>query len=138
MSKNKRIVKSDNGDRQLKKETVLKLLTLLLVAGGIFAVYRIMMTFPYFELVFAAYLVALTVFIAVYIIYNRGFARKNMTVDMLPDEWSYEEKAKFIEDGKRRLKKSSWMLMFIVGFIFTFAFDLFELYLIPWLNSLIP
>lgn len=133
----KRKAGSEKDDKKVKKETVLKLVSLILVSGGIFALYRIMMTFKYFEFVFAAYLVAMTVFIAVYIIYNRAFARKNMTVDMLPDEWSDEEKREFIEDGKRRLKKSSWMLMFIIGFIFTFAFDLFELYFIPWLDGIL-
>ena len=133
----KRIQKTEKVDKRVKKETVLKLLALILTSGGIFAFYRVMMTFKYFEIVFGAYLVALTVFVAVYIIYNRAFARRNMTVEMLPDEWSSEEKLEFIEDGKRRLKKSSWMLMFIIGFIFTFAFDLFELYFIPWLDGML-
>ena len=133
----KRIQKTEKVYKRVKKETVLKLLALILTSGGIFAFYRVMMTFKYFEIVFGAYLVALTVFVAVYIIYNRAFARRNMTVEMLPDEWSSEEKLEFIEDGKRRLKKSSWMLMFIIGFIFTFAFDLFELYFIPWLDGML-
>lgn len=133
----KRIQKTEKVDKRVKKKTVLKLLALILTSGGIFAFYRVMMTFKYFEIVFGAYLVALTVFVAVYIIYNRAFARRNMTVEMLPDEWSSEEKLEFIEDGKRRLKKSSWMLMFIIGFIFTFAFDLFELYFIPWLDGML-
>ena len=133
----KRKVRSEKIDKKVKKETVLKLVSLVLVSGGIFAFYRIMMTFKYFEFIFGAYLVALTVFICAYIIYNRAFARKNMTADMLPDEWSEAEKQEFIEDGRRRMKKSSWMLMFIIGFIFTFAFDLFELYFIPWLDSLL-
>lgn len=137
MSKNKRIERREDGDKRVKRETVIKLLMLIFLTGGIFAVYRITMTFRYFEFVFGAYLVSLTAFIVAYIIYNRGFARKNMTADMLPDQWSYEEKREFLEDGERRLKKSSWMLMFIIAFLFTFSFDLFELYFIPWLNSLV-
>ena len=137
MSKIKGIHRSEKVDKSVKKATILKLLALILTTGGIFALYRVMMTLKYFEIVFAVYLVALTALIAAYIIYNRAFARKNMTPDMLPDEWTLEEKQEFIEDGKRRLKRSSWMLMLIVGFIFTFAFDLFELYLIPWLDGIL-
>ena len=137
MSKRKNISGSEKIDKRVKKETILKLVALVLTAGGIFAFYRIMMNYRYFEVVFVTYLVAMTALIGAYIIYNRAFARKNMTVDMLPDEWTLEQKQEFIEDGKRRLKRSSWMLMLIIGFVFTFAFDLFELYFIPWLDGIL-
>lgn len=123
-------------ENRVKRETVLKLITLITVVGGVFGVYRIAI---YYELEFAlwVYLIAFTAFIAAYIIYNRAMTRRGVTVDMLPDEWSYEEKVEFIEDGRRRLKKSSWMLMFIIAFIFTFAFDLLELYALPFLEELL-
>ena len=56
---------------------------------------------------------------------------------MLPDEWSYEEKSSFIEDMMRRRKKSSWMLMLIIAFIFTFAFEMLELYALPFIEEII-
>ena len=137
MSKRKKTVVTNGEEKRVKKETVIKLLALILLTAGIFAVYRITMQFKYFEVVFWTYLVSLTGLIVTYIIYNRAFQRKNITLDMLPDEWSYEEKCEFIEDGERRLKKSSWMLMFIIAFIFTFAFDMLELWVLPWLESIL-
>lgn len=134
MSKNKKDAAVGND----KGSAIFKLVTLIFVTGGVFAVYRILMTFKYFEITLAVYLIALTAFIVTYIVYNRGMTRRNLTPEMLPDEWSYDKKIEFIEDGKRRLKKSSWMLMFIFAFIFTFAFDLLELYVLPWLDKLIP
>ena len=137
MSKSKKAVRSDNEEKRIKKETVLKLGLLVLVTAGVFGFYRIMMTLKYFEIVLGAYLVAMTALIVVYIVYNRGFSRRNMTCEMLPDEWSYDEKVAYIEDGRQRLKRSSWMLMPILAFTFTFAFDLFELYFIPWLERIV-
>ena len=137
MSKRKKTVVANGEEKRVKKETVIKLLALILLTAGIFAVYRITMQFKYFEVVFWTYLVSLTGLIVTYIIYNRAFQRKNITLDMLPDEWSYEEKCEFIEDGERRLKKSSWMLMLIIAFIFTFAFDMLELWVLPWLESIL-
>ena len=137
MSKRKKTVVTNGEEKRVKKETVIKLLALILLTAGIFAVYRITMQFKYFEVVFWTYLVSLTGLIVTYIIYNRAFQRKNITLDMLPDEWSYEEKCEFIEDGERRLKRSSWMLMLIIAFIFTFAFDMLELWVLPWLESIL-
>ena len=137
MSGSKKTVRSDNEEKRIRKETVLKLGLLVLVTAGVFGFYRIMMTLKYFEIVLGAYLVAMTVLIVVYIVYNRGFSRRNMTCEMLPDEWSYDEKVAYIEDGRQRLKRSSWMLMLILAFTFTFAFDLFELYFIPWLERIV-
>ncbi|MBQ8836398.1 MAG: hypothetical protein IJ002_02690 [Clostridia bacterium] len=138
MSKNNKVVRADSEDKTVKKETVLKLITLILITAGVFAVYRIAMGYTFFEFVLPTYYIVLTVLILVYIIYNRGFARKRITMDMLPAEWSYEEKTEFIEDGKRRLKRSQWMLMLIIAFAFTLAFELLELYVLPWLENLIP
>ena len=137
MSKRKKPVVSGSEEKRVKKETVIKLIALILLTAGVFAVYRITMQYKYFEVVFWTYLVSLTALIVTYIIYNRAFQRKNITVDMLPDEWSYEKKCEFIEDGERRLKSSSWMLMLIIAFIFTFAFDMLELWVLPWLESML-
>ncbi len=138
MSKNKKGLPTEvDGEKKIKKETVLKLLALILVTAAIFAVYRIAMKYPLFEFLMPTYYIALTALITVYVIYNRGFARKNITADMLPEEWSYEEKTEFVEDGKRRLKKSNWMLMLIMAIAFTLVFELLELYALPWLENLV-
>ena len=134
-------------DKRIKKEAIYKLVILILLTAAIFAVYRLAIKIPiietgYFdipllEIMMPVYYITLTVFIAVYIIYNRGFARTSITMDMLPDQWSYEEKVEFIEDGRRRKKRSEWMLMPILGISFTLAFELLELYAFPWLETLL-
>ena len=80
-----------------------------------FGFYRLMMNFLYFEFVMGAYLVLTAGFVFGYFIYNRGLTRRNITPEMLPDEWSYEQKEAYIQDGKTRLQKSKWMLTIIFG-----------------------
>ncbi len=70
-----------------------------------------------------------------YVIYNRGFSRRNVTPEMLPPEWSYEKKCEFIEDGKRRMEKSKWMLTVILPIIVVYAFELFNIYLMPLIEN---
>lgn len=69
-----------------------------------------------------------------YVIYNRGFSRKGVTPEMLPDTMSYEEKLAFIEDGKQRMKKSRWMLTLILPIIVSLCIDMIYLILLPMLG----
>ena len=117
--------------RALNKRDLGKLLLLVLVVAVIFGFYRVSLSFSFFKVVLWVYLAALPIFILAYYIYNKGMSVKGVTEDMLPDEWSDEEKRKFIEDGKQRLRKSSWMLMIIIGLLLTFSFDLIELFALP-------
>ena len=61
-------------------------------------------------IVTAAYWLILAVFALIYVVYNRAFSRKGITVEMLPDTWSHEKKLEYVEDAKRRLERSKWML----------------------------
>ena len=94
----------------------------------LFGFYRLMMQFYYFEFVMGAYLILTAGFVFGYFIYNRGLTRRNITPDMLPDEWSYEQKVAYIQDGENRLQKSKWMLTVIFPLILTFLFDSIELF----------
>ncbi len=123
--------------RAKRKSAIWKLVLLISVTAVIFGFYRYMLTTRFFVYVLAAYLTTLTVLVLVYIIYNRGMSRKNVTPDMLPDSWDYSQKEEYIENGKKRLKKSEWMLMPILGFVFTIAFELLELYVLPYLSALL-
>ncbi len=71
----------------------------------------------------------------VYVIYNKGFSGKNITPEMLPDHMTPEQKQAFIEDSKRRLRSSRWMLTILVPILFTFAADLFYLFVLEGLFS---
>ncbi len=68
-----------------------------------------------------------------YVIYNRGFSRKGVTPEMLPNTMSYEEKLAYIEDGKTRMQNSRWMLTLILPIVVTLCIDLAYLYLLPML-----
>ncbi len=82
------------------------------------------LTFTVYSAVFAG-------FAFTYVIYNRGFSRRNVTLDMLPDEWPPEKKTEFIEDAKRRLERSKWMLTVIVPLIGIYAYELIDVFVVP-------
>lgn len=94
----------------------------------IFGFYRLMLNFYYFEFVMGGYLVLTAVIVFAYFIYNRGMVRRNVTRDMLPEEWSEEQKDAYIADGETRLRKSKWMLTIIFPLVLTFLFDGIELF----------
>lgn len=84
----------------------------------------------------AAYWLILAVFGVIYFAYNRAFSRKNLTHDMLPSEWTYEQKEDFINDGKSRLEKSKWMLSVIIPFMITVLLDAVYLFTWPMVQNL--
>lgn len=116
---------------RISKNSVYLLVALIVCTVVVCGVYRMMIGTPNFKYLFYAYLAIETVFIFAYVIYNRGFSRKNVTADMLPSDWSEEQKNEFIENGKARFKRSRWMLIPIFAFFFTFAVDVIELFVLP-------
>ena len=60
-----------------------------------------------------------------------------VTEEMLPDEMSLEEKRALIDGAKRRLERSKWMIMLIIGFISTFAVEAVLLFVLPWIEGMI-
>lgn len=112
---------------------------LLILVGNtavIFAFYRVAIGFTWFPVVLGVYLAATAGLAIGYTVYNRGFSRRGITADMLPDTMSAEEKCEFIADGERRMKKSKWMLTLIIPFLVTFTYDLFELFVFGYFASL--
>lgn len=112
------------------------LMLLVIVTMTVFALYRFLLDFYYFEVVLIVYMVIATAFVLSYFIYNRGLSRRGITPEMLPDTWSEEQKLAFVEDGKRRLQRSKWMIIPIFAFLFTFSVDLIELLVLPTLRDL--
>lgn len=112
---------------------------LLILVGNtavIFAVYRVSMSFKWFPWVLGIYLAATAGLAIAFTVYNRGFSRRGITADMLPDTMSAEEKCEFIADGERRMKKSKWMLTLLIPFIVTFTYDLLELFVFGYFTAL--
>ena len=99
------------------------------------AVYRFFMTTPYFPYVMYGYMAVGALSLLGYVIYNRGFSRRGVTVEMLPTDWSDEQKEDFVADAARRMARSRWLLIVVFAFFFTFAFELVELYVIPTLSN---
>ena len=123
-----------------KKRLVLLIITLALTLIVLF-VYRLFLVpdtplYRYYPYVMWVYMIILTVFVLVYIFYNRAFSRNGVTVDMLPSEWSEEKKTEFVASGEQRKKRSKWMLMVIIAFLATFLVDAIELFAIPMINGL--
>ena len=118
------------------RATALRLVSLIVVTMTVFSVYRFFLGRLYFEITLAIYLTVATALILTYVIYNRGLSRRRLSEDMLPKTWSDEEKRVFLADGERRLRASRWMLIPIFAFLFTFAFDMLELYVLPVIRGL--
>ena len=124
---------TDNARKGISRNAVITLVALAVSAIAALSVYKLFMSGPYFMTVFFAYIAIATVSIISYVIYNRGFSRKGVTVEMLPKEWSDEEKQKFVDDAKERAAKSRWLLVVIFALAFTFAFDAFEIFVLDGL-----
>lgn len=95
--------------------------------------YGIMAAFPSEIItmgVMAAYMIVFAALLIAYIAYNRGFVNKDVTVDMLPDDWSEEKKTAFVEGNRRRAERSRWMLVLIIPFVVVFMAE--ALYLFVW------
>ena len=78
----------------------------------------------------AAYFLVFAVLIITYLAYNRGFVNKDVTVEMLPADWSEEKKQDFITAEKTRAEKSRWMLTVIIPFVVVFMCE--ALFLFVW------
>ena len=112
------------------------LLTLVVNTAVVFSIYRVAMNYSWFKIVLGIYLFATAGLAIGYTLYNRGFSRRGVTADMLPDTMSAEQKCEFIADGERRMKKSKWMLTLLIPLLLTFTYDLLELFVFGYFESL--
>lgn len=125
-------------DKSDKKPFNWMLLTVLVGNTVIFfAVYRLAIQTTVFPFVLGLYLTLAAVLTVAYVVYNRGFSRRGVTVDMLPDTMSAQEKCEFIADGERRMKKSKWMLTILFPLLVTFGFDIMELFVVDYLKNIL-
>ena len=108
----------------------------LLLSLVLLAFYYFSLNFDFFPFVMWGYMVALALTAFAYVIYNRGMSRKGVSEDMLPDEWDADRKREYVEDGKKRLGRSRWMLSFIIAFVVTFAAEAIVLFFVPLIDGL--
>ena len=142
MSKRKRrpTTTEHNDARQIDKKTIrigfVRILALVAVTAMIFCVYRYLLNCYFFEIVLGIYIFIASALVLAYVIYNRGFSRRGITADMLPDSWSDEKKQEFIADGEKRLSRSRPLLFLIFAFFFTFVVDILELFALPMIQEM--
>jgi len=130
---------SPEKQRQNRRYLLLLILNTLLF----FMLYRILLayaeltdkTFGSF-LLMVLYMALLLGFGLAYLIYNRFFYRSGVTPEQLPADWSEEQKTDFLEDARKRVEKSKWMLLIIFPLVFTFFIDAVDLFIIdPFLRG---
>lgn len=71
-----------------------------------------------------------------YVIYNRGFSREGLTVEMLPPTMNDKEKDEFIASRDMRKRKSKWVLTIIIPLLFTLILDTIVLFIFPYFERL--
>lgn len=86
------------------------------------------------KVVMVVYMVAFGGVLCGYLIYNRAFVNKDVTVDMLPDDWSAEKKQAFVDGNRQRAEKSRWMLTLLIPLVFVFLAE--AMYLFLWCDFL--
>lgn len=123
--------------KNIDKSFVLRLSATVGVSLLLLAVYYFAINFEFFRFVMWGYMIALAVLVLAYIIYNKGMYLKGVTEEMLPDTMTPEEKRALIDGAKLRLKRSRWMLVFIIGFIVTFAVEAMLLFVLPWFEGML-
>ena len=105
-----------------------------------FVLYRVLLFYAemtgetfYSFLVMVLYMALLLGFTLGYILYNRCFYRRGVTVEQLPEDWSEEKKQEFLADDLRRAERSRWMLTVIFPLVVTFFIDTVDLFIIDFL-----
>ena len=131
----------NNSKNSKKRKRLISLIITASLTLAVLFIYRLFLVpdtplYRYYPYVMWGYMIILTVFVLVYIFYNRAFSRNGVTVEMLPNEWSDEKKNEFIASGERRKQRSKWMLMVIIAFLATFLVDAIELFVIPMVSGL--
>ena len=123
--------------KPLSRSSIILLFVTIGLTVVVFTVYRFLMEQPYFVTALYIYLAVAFLSLLCYVMYNRGFSRRGVTVDMLPDTMTEEQKQAFVENADKRMKRSRWLLAVVFAFFVTIALDLLELYALPFMKTLL-
>ncbi len=110
--------------------TVALTFILLIIWFGSLAIGEIYHNVSILYAVMIVYFLAFAAVLIAYLAYNRGFVNKDVTVEMLPAEWSDERKQAFVDDNRQRAERSRWMVVLIIPFAVVFLVD--AIYLFVW------
>ena len=121
---------SDKTSKPVSPEAKKRLWTTVALTFVLLFIYYGCVALGFAKAVMIAYFVAFTALIVSYLLYNRAFVNKDVTVEMLPDEWSEEKKQAFVDGNRIRAEKSRWMVTVIIPFLIVFMCE--ALYLFVW------
>lgn len=111
---------------------------LALLMFGILAVLGFLYYFLLSRYIFwvtpALYISAAVLFLLFYFV-NRGFSSKPVTPDMLPDDWTQEQKRSFCEDDVNRKHFARKIMILLVPVLMLAAFDILYLNIFPILKG---
>ena len=119
--------------KKFNYKLALRLSALIILAVAVFRLLKLYDLYLFAIILYTAVMLGVTVY---YIVYNRGVLSGSITPEMLPAEWSDEQKNAMIEDMSARRRKSRWVQLVLIQLIFTYAFELLELYFFPLVRSL--
>lgn len=119
--------------KKFNYKLALRLSALIILAVAVFRLLKLYDLYLFAIILYTAVMIGVTVY---YIVYNRGVLSGSITPEMLPAEWSDEQKNAMIEDMSARRRKSRWVQLVLIPLIFTYAFELLELYFFPLVRSL--
>ena len=105
------------------------ILLLALTVTVVFFIYQIAVVTFESMVVFVGYLVLFAGLCIFYFIYNYCFSRHKVTREMLPLDWSEEEKDKFLFDAAERKRKSRFALYLIIALLVTLTYDFLGLFM---------
>ena len=88
-------------------------------------------------IVMIGFWVAFAVALIVFVVYNRGFTQRGITIDMLPDSWSEEKKTAYIDGIAKRQKTSKVMLMVLIPLGVPIMLEAIIFFTLPTIQSLL-
>lgn len=112
-----------------KRPPLRTILLLALTITVVFFIYQIAVVTFESMAVFVGYLVLFAGLCIFYFIYNYCFSRHKVTREMLPLDWSEEEKDKFLFDAAERKRKSRFALYLIIALLVTLTYDFLGLFM---------
>jgi len=136
MAKNKNKKRRDfaaaDEAKSIKKKSKFNWKRLLILSGEfivVFAIYQLFVAMELIAIMWIYVIITCGLFVA-YISINREFSRTIPGEDQLPEEWTYEQKTKFIAETRARRDKSKPMIMLMFPFVVTIMVDVVYLFYI--------
>lgn len=122
--------------RRMSKAAIWRAIAVLAVTLLLLFVYYLCVGFGLGQVAMVIYMVIPAGLLIAYFIYNRGFVYKDVTPDMMQNDWSEEKKQALLDSCRVRAERSKWMLALMIPFVLVLMAD--ALYLYVWCDYLAP